>query len=102
MTTHPLPPLGLDLLAPAAPLGTTAGCLRSIPHLAAFFNGRPVVGLRSAEAQGLLGWGLRRSGRQAATLAKRKNLPFAALEDGFLRSVGLGKAGAASVSLLAD
>ena len=33
---------------------------------------------------------------------RAKNLPYLALEDGFLRSIGLGETGAASLSLIVD
>ncbi|MBK1649519.1 capsular polysaccharide biosynthesis protein [Rhabdochromatium marinum] len=36
------------------------------------------------------GWGLKPSSRKARALARRCGLPYLALEDGFLRSVGLG------------
>lgn len=68
------------------------GILR-IPYLDELL-GRPVVSLRrSVTAQGVrtvAGWGLRPSSHKARAYAKRHQLPFVALEDGFLRSVELG------------
>lgn len=52
--------------------------------------------------EGILGWGDRFPARLARRLADMRGLPFWSLEDGFLRSAGLGKQGAASVSLIAD
>lgn len=42
-------------------------------------------------AQAVLGWGRRRSTRRSRAFARRHGLPFVGLEDGFLRSVGLGR-----------
>mgnify|MGYP006349231059 FL=1 len=38
-----------------------------------------------------LGWGRRKYARRARRVAQAKGIPFVCLEDGFLRSVGLGK-----------
>lgn len=58
------------------------------------FLGERVVRVRSvAEARqcrGIAGWGLRPTAERASRLAARVGLPYLALEDGFLRSVGLG------------
>lgn len=52
--------------------------------------------------EGVLGWGDRLPAQLARRLADMRGLPFWSLEDGFLRSAGLGKQGAPSVSLIAD
>nr|WP_255500739.1 capsular polysaccharide biosynthesis protein [Caulobacter sp. 17J80-11] len=49
-----------------------------------------------------IGWGLKPSSVLARRTAAREGLPYIALEDGFLRSVGLGELGARPVSLIAD
>ncbi|CAN7636336.1 capsular polysaccharide biosynthesis protein [Rhizobium rhizogenes] len=54
------------------------------------------------EADGVVGWGDKPLARLARRYAHMRKLPYWTLEDGFLRSVGLGKAGAPSVSLIAD
>ena len=41
-------------------------------------------------AVGVVGWGLKRKSLEAVDYARRVGLPYLALEDGFLRSVGLG------------
>ena len=46
--------------------------------------------VRAGEAQAVLAWGLKPSAQRAAAWAGRKGLPLLRLEDGFLRSVGLG------------
>lgn len=48
------------------------------------------------------GWGHKPSADKARTYAARKNLPYIAIEDGFLRSVRLGKDGAQPLSLVVD
>ncbi|MHC1551804.1 capsular polysaccharide biosynthesis protein [Phyllobacterium sp. K27] len=63
--------------------------------------------MRSAEfaaraADGVVGWGEKPLARAAQRLARLRGLPYWTLEDGFLRSVGLGKAGAPGVAIVAD
>jgi capsular polysaccharide export protein len=48
------------------------------------------------------GWGHKPTADKARRLAERKNLPYIALEDGFLRSVRLGKDGEQPLSLVVD
>lgn len=48
------------------------------------------------------GWGRKKSGLQAIELAKKCNSSFVLLEDGFIRSVGLGIDGFPSFSLVED
>ena len=50
----------------------------------------------------MLGWGLKPTSNGGRRRADRARLPYIALEDGFLRSVGLGENGAATVSLIVD
>ena len=50
----------------------------------------------------VIGWGLKPSSRGGRRHAEQKRLPYIALEDGFLRSVGLGESGAATLSLIVD
>ena len=54
------------------------------------------------QAQVVVGWGLRPSTRKARTFATQHQLPFVALEDGFLRSLGLGVAGWPPLSMVVD
>ncbi|WP_309629685.1 capsular polysaccharide biosynthesis protein [Brevundimonas sp.] len=55
-----------------------------------------------APVDAVVGWGLKPSSKAGRARAKRRNLPYLALEDGFLRSIGLGETGAASLSLIVD
>ncbi len=55
-----------------------------------------------APVDAVVGWGLKPSSTAGRARAARRNLPYLALEDGFLRSIGLGETGAASLSLIVD
>ncbi|WP_448955304.1 capsular polysaccharide biosynthesis protein [Labrys neptuniae] len=72
-------------------IGAALGDVRLIP-----------AELPASKIDGLLGWGNKPLARLARTLARMRGLPFWVVEDGFLRSVGLGKAGAAPISIIAD
>ena len=79
--------------------------VRRIPHLAAFLP--ECRSLRfgiapTGETDSIAGWGFKPTARYARELAEKTRLPYLALEDGFLRSVGLGEAGAPPISLVAD
>lgn len=50
----------------------------------------------------VVGWGLRPYTRRARKFASKHNLPFVALEDGFLRSVGLGVEGYPPFAIVYD
>lgn len=53
-------------------------------------------------ADGVVGWGEKPLARLARQLARARGLPYWSLEDGFLRSAGLGKTGTPTVSIVAD
>ncbi|MEO9453903.1 capsular polysaccharide biosynthesis protein [Chromobacterium phragmitis] len=84
----------------------SAGIAR-IPHLTALI-GLPVRYIRSpwvrntARLVAVAGWGLRPSSLRAQTLAHSLSLPYWSLEDGFLRSLGLGVDGAFPLSIVLD
>jgi capsular polysaccharide export protein len=48
------------------------------------------LGPPPADAQALIGWGLKGGSLKTRAAARRYGLPYVALEDGFLRSVSLG------------
>jgi capsular polysaccharide export protein len=76
-----------------------------IPHLEAFLPecGRLVRRARpDATIDSVAGWGFKPTARYARGLATRNGWPYLALEDGFLRSIGLGEAGAPPLSLIVD
>ncbi len=76
--------------------------MRALPHLAAFLGGRELVAFDGAPVACVVGWGDKPSGQSARREAARRHIPFTLLEDGFIRSVGLGKAGAPPVSVVLD
>ena len=51
---------------------------------------------------GVVGWGHKQTADKARRYATLNNLPYIALEDGFLRSLGLGCKGAQPISLVVD
>lgn len=92
------PPPGLRLV----PMGAQ---LASLPGLAAFLPPGTRLcplpfGLLGADA--LLGWGRKGSGARARRLGRLLGKPVVTLEDGFVRSLGLGVAGAPALSAVVD
>lgn len=59
-------------------------------------------GRAPAEASAMLGWGRKRAALRARKLAARHGLPFISVEDGFLRSFGLGVNGIPALSVVVD
>ena len=88
-------------------IGIFSGGIWRLLHLSAFL-GKEATRLRSsmrapsAGIDAIAGWGRRPTTERARAYAARHKLPFLALEDGFLRSVGLGVVGAAPLSLVVD
>jgi capsular polysaccharide export protein len=58
--------------------------------------------LRRSGAAAVIGWGARPSAVHGRALARRLALPYLGLEDGFLRSLGLGSEGAGPYALILD
>ena len=92
--------------APAAARRTPAwvcapGVLK-VPFLSAFLPEYDLRRLPKGDVRAVLGWGLKPTAAAGRRWAAAKTKPYIALEDGFLRSVGLGEAGAASLSLVVD
>ncbi|RZJ93412.1 MAG: capsular polysaccharide biosynthesis protein, partial [Brevundimonas sp.] len=73
-----------------------------IPFLQTFLPDHDLRRLPTPDVQAVIGWGLKPSAAAGRKLAAARGLPYIALEDGFLRSVGLGEAGATSLSLSVD
>lgn len=67
--------------------------LRKLSTLGEFLGEtiEPVYFNTPAGLTATLGWGRRKYARRARRVAKSRKIPFLCLEDGFLRSVGLGK-----------
>ena len=76
--------------------------VRRIPHLASFLPDFQLSAAPAGDTAAVLGWGLKPTAAAGRAWARRRGVPYIALEDGFLRSVGLGEAGATSLSLVVD
>lgn len=91
------PPAGMRLV----PMGWQ---LAALPGLGAVLPGARLaslpLGLIGADA--LLGWGRKGSGAWAQRLGRLLRKPVVTLEDGFVRSLGLGVAGAPALSVVVD
>ena len=74
-----------------------------IPYITSFLGTRISVSwLGKKDAAGVVGWGHKNTAMRARRYAARHHLPYIAVEDGFLRSLGLGCQGAAPLSLVVD
>lgn len=77
-----------------------------IPHLAAFLpETRALVRVRGhvpRRIDSIAGWGFKPTSQRARRLAERRKLPYLALEDGFVRSLGPAAQGFAPSSLIVD
>ncbi|MCA1491277.1 capsular biosynthesis protein [Ensifer sp. NBAIM29] len=83
-------------------LGATFFVRRAFPWLGRYFGDKPLVSTLLPGIEGIVSWGGRIPAKTAMAIAGARRLPHWHLEDGFLRSVGLGKDGAAPVSIIAD
>jgi capsular polysaccharide export protein len=73
-----------------------------VPHLAAFLPEHELRALPGSDIESVIGWGLKPTAATGRRWAAKHGKPYIALEDGFLRSVGLGEAGATSLSVVVD
>jgi capsular polysaccharide export protein len=79
--------------------------IRRIQDIRGFFPSGVAISrmpLSLSKADVVVGWGLRPSGVRARQIAAKHGLGAITLEDGFLRSTGLGVHGARPLSLVAD
>lgn len=76
--------------------------VRRLPNLAAFLPEYDLTASPGEDVSAVVGWGLKPSGALGRRWALRRHLPFLALEDAFLRSVGLGETGATSLGVVVD
>jgi capsular polysaccharide export protein len=85
-------------------IGVPIVTLMRFPHLRELLPDHRLVALErpGSGVDAVAGWGRKLPARWARHVAIQKSRPFYTLEDGFLRSVGLGKAGAAAVSVVMD
>ena len=77
-----------------------------IPHLESFLFDREIVTFSKTgvtpQVDNVIGWGLRPTTKKARNYAASRKLPYIALEDGFLRSLGLGVLGYPPLSMVYD
>ncbi len=73
-----------------------------VPFLSAFLPDYDLRALPGSDVVAVIGWGLKPTAAAGRRHAARRGLPYVALEDGFLRSVGLGESGATSLGVVVD
>lgn len=76
--------------------------LLGLRHRRALLPEHAFRALPGPEVKAVLGWGMKPSSAPGRAWARLTGLPYVSLEDGFLRSVGLGEAGTPSMSLIVD
>ena len=94
--TAPLPPPSKTRAWVCAP-----GVLK-VPFLSAFLPDYDLSALPGSSIEAVLGWGMKPTAEAGRRWATKHGKPYIALEDGFLRSVGIGESGATSLSLIVD
>ncbi|NKJ36923.1 capsular biosynthesis protein [Rhizobium sp. SG570] len=92
---HWHPPAGMRL-------GATFFVRNDFPWLGHYFGSQKFASTLSPGIGGIVSWGGRVPAKTAAAIARFRRLPHWHLEDGFLRSVGLGKAGTIPLSIVID
>lgn len=99
-----LPPIAEKQWFPPAqmPLGATVFVRRAFPWLHRHFDLPEMDSTLSPRIKGVVSWGGRLPATTAMGIARLRGLPHWHLEDGFLRSVGLGKSGSIPLSIIAD
>jgi capsular polysaccharide export protein len=85
-------------------VGVFSPGIMRIPHLTAFLAADKIVfrpgAMRRVDA--VVGWGRKPNTAPAREYAAANGVPFLALEDGFIRSVGLGVSGDPPLSMVVD
>ncbi|WP_160836541.1 capsular polysaccharide export protein, LipB/KpsS family [Halobacillus litoralis] len=73
-------------------IGVLSKGIRDIPNLQSFLDGEVTFSPKESvnELSYLAGWGMKPSAKKALAFCEEHNVPYLRLEDGFLRSVGLG------------
>lgn len=93
---------------PAGTIGIWTRSIWNIPHLAAFLDSPvrfrpPLPSQRKlSSVSALAGWGLTSKAGKIRALAADRNLPYLALDEGFLRFIGAGGTSIPPCSLVAD
>ncbi|TVP51753.1 MAG: capsular polysaccharide biosynthesis protein [Halomonas sp.] len=76
--------------------------LAALPALLPEFSRFARLGLLAQKPDAIIGWGLKPTSVRARQYAQRHQLPYFALEDGFIRSLGLGVNGFQPHSMVVD
>lgn len=84
------------------PLGAALFVRGDFPWLGHYFGSRKLASILSPGIGGVVSWGGRAPAKLADRIARLRHLRHWHLEDGFLRSVGLGKSGAIPLSIVID
>lgn len=95
MTKDWYPPAGMRL-------GATHYVTRSATWLKHYFGIRELESAFAPGVRGIVFWGGRSTARLARRIAWFRRLPYWYLEDGYLRSVGLGKENTLPISVIVD
>jgi len=67
------------------------GILKTVPYLELFLEDKVILNPKIPDGlTAIAGWGFKPTAKKAIEKAKEWNLPYLALEDGFIRSLGLG------------
>ncbi|SOB60069.1 Capsule polysaccharide modification protein LipA [Pseudodesulfovibrio profundus] len=84
-------------------IGCFSRGMRDIPFLDVFLDDQIDFSPNGGKAlNAIVGWGHKQTARKARQKAAEWNLPYLAVEDGFLRSVGLGVHGCPPLSVVVD
>ncbi len=85
-------------------IGVLSKGIKEIPNLQSFLDGELVFNPneRIEDLTFIAGWGMKPSAQKAIAFSEKYNIPYIALEDGFLRSVGLGVEGSPPLSICID
>lgn len=84
-------------------IATYSKGIARIPFIESFLEDEVIYSPRSLKGVTYIaGWGFKPSASKAISIAKKHNIPYLALEDGFIRSIGLGVNHAPTFSLVVD
>ncbi len=87
---------------PGMRLGAAPFVRGDFPWLGHYFGSQKLASILSPGIGGVLSWGGRAPAKVAGGIARFRGLRHWHLEDGFLRSMGLGKSGAIPLSIVID
>jgi capsular polysaccharide export protein len=84
-------------------IGVLSKGIQTIPNLQSFLRGDVIFNpTENDDLAYVAGWGMKPSAKKALDFSKKNGIPYLGLEDGFLRSVGLGVEGSPPLSICVD